>query len=38
MNIGVAGVGRIGSMHATNLAALDEIDQLLLFDPAPGRA
>ncbi|WP_145736674.1 Gfo/Idh/MocA family protein [Saccharopolyspora dendranthemae] len=38
MKIGVAGVGRIGSMHATNLAALDEIDQLLLFDPAPGRA
>ncbi|SFS71558.1 Gfo/Idh/MocA family oxidoreductase [Saccharopolyspora flava] len=38
MKIGVAGVGRIGSMHATNLAALDDVDQLLLFDPAPGRA
>ncbi|GAA2786538.1 Gfo/Idh/MocA family protein [Saccharopolyspora taberi] len=38
MKIGVAGVGRIGSMHAANLAALDEVDRLVLFDPAPGRA
>ncbi|GAB3300576.1 Gfo/Idh/MocA family protein [Parasphingorhabdus pacifica] len=38
MKIGVAGVGRIGSMHATNLTALDEVEQLLLFDPQPGKA
>jgi myo-inositol 2-dehydrogenase / D-chiro-inositol 1-dehydrogenase len=38
MRIGVAGVGRIGTMHATNLATLDEVDEVLLFDPLPGRA
>ncbi|WP_433266332.1 Gfo/Idh/MocA family protein [Actinosynnema sp. CS-041913] len=38
MRIGVAGVGRIGTMHATNLAALDQVDEVLLFDPAPDRA
>ncbi|GGP80997.1 Gfo/Idh/MocA family protein [Saccharothrix coeruleofusca] len=38
MRIGVAGVGRIGTMHATNLAGLPEVDEVLLFDPAPGRA
>ncbi|OKI39167.1 oxidoreductase [Saccharothrix sp. CB00851] len=38
MRIGVAGVGRIGTMHATNLASLDEVDEVLLFDPVPGRA
>ncbi len=38
MRIGVAGVGRIGTMHATNLAALDRVDEVLLFDPVPGRA
>lgn len=38
MRIGVAGVGRIGTMHATNLAALDAVDEVLLFDPVPGRA
>jgi myo-inositol 2-dehydrogenase/D-chiro-inositol 1-dehydrogenase len=38
MRIGVAGVGRIGAMHATNLATLDTVDQVLLFDPVPGRA
>jgi len=38
MRIGVAGVGRIGTMHATNLAALDQVDEVLLFDPVPGRA
>ena len=25
-------------MHATNLAALDRVDEVLLFDPVPGRA
>ena len=38
MRIGVAGVGRIGTMHATNLAALDAVGTVLLFDPIPGRA
>lgn len=38
MRIGVAGVGRIGTMHATHLAALDRIDHVLLFDPVAGRA
>lgn len=38
MRIGVIGVGRIGTMHATNLAALDAVDQVLLYDPVPGRA
>ena len=38
MRIGVAGVGRIGTMHAAHLASLDKVDQVLLFDPVPGRA
>src|ERR1044072_6422124 len=38
MRIGVAGVGRIGTMHAGNLAALDAVDAVVLFDPVPGRA
>lgn len=38
MRIGVAGVGRIGTMHATNLAALSQVEEVLLFDPVPGRA
>ena len=38
MRIGVAGVGRIGTMHAANLAALPQVDEVLLFDPVPGRA
>ncbi|MFL6140924.1 MAG: Gfo/Idh/MocA family oxidoreductase [Labedaea sp.] len=38
MRIGVAGVGRIGSMHATNLSGLAAVDEVLLFDPVPGRA
>ncbi|GAA0503889.1 dehydrogenase [Saccharopolyspora subtropica] len=38
MRIGVAGVGRIGAMHAANLAELADVEQVLLFDPAPGRA
>ncbi|GAA2784437.1 Gfo/Idh/MocA family protein [Crossiella cryophila] len=38
MRIGVAGVGRIGTMHATNLATLPSIDEVVLFDPVPGRA
>jgi myo-inositol 2-dehydrogenase/D-chiro-inositol 1-dehydrogenase len=38
MRIGVAGVGRIGTMHATNLASLDAVDEVLLYDPIDGRA
>lgn len=38
MRIGVAGAGRIGSMHATNLASLEQVDHVLLHDPLPGRA
>lgn len=38
MRIGVAGVGRIGTMHAANLATLAQVDEVLLFDPVPGRA
>lgn len=38
MRIGVAGVGRVGAMHAANLAALPEVDKVVLFDAAAGRA
>ncbi|MGC0417026.1 Gfo/Idh/MocA family protein [Embleya sp. AB8] len=38
MRIGVAGVGRIGAMHARNLTALETVDELVLFDPQPERA
>jgi myo-inositol 2-dehydrogenase/D-chiro-inositol 1-dehydrogenase len=38
MRIGIIGVGRIGAMHARNFALLSEVDQLLLFDSADGRA
>lgn len=38
MRIGVAGVGRIGTMHAAHLAELTYVDEVLLYDPLPGRA
>ncbi len=38
MRIGVAGVGRIGTMHATNLASLEQVEELFLFDVVEGRA
>jgi myo-inositol 2-dehydrogenase / D-chiro-inositol 1-dehydrogenase len=38
MRIGVAGVGRIGTMHAANLTALPQVDEVVLYDPVPGRA
>lgn len=38
MRIGVAGVGRIGQMHALNLARLETVDEVLLFDSVAGRA
>jgi myo-inositol 2-dehydrogenase/D-chiro-inositol 1-dehydrogenase len=38
MRIGVAGVGRIGAMHAANLAALGGVDEVVLADGLAGRA
>jgi myo-inositol 2-dehydrogenase/D-chiro-inositol 1-dehydrogenase len=38
MRIGVAGVGRIGTMHATNLASLATVDQVVVADGVEGRA
>jgi myo-inositol 2-dehydrogenase/D-chiro-inositol 1-dehydrogenase len=38
MRIGVAGVGRIGTMHAAHLASLDPVDEVVLYDPVDGRA
>jgi myo-inositol 2-dehydrogenase/D-chiro-inositol 1-dehydrogenase len=38
MRIGVAGVGRIGAMHAANLISLPQVDEVVLYDPVPGRA
>lgn len=38
MRIGVAGVGRIGTMHAAHLASLPAVDEVLLHDPIDGRA
>lgn len=38
MRIGVVGVGRIGAMHAANLASLDTVEKVLLFDPVVERA
>jgi len=38
MRIGITGVGRIGLMHATNVAATPGVTELVLHDPVPGRA
>lgn len=38
MRIAVTGAGRIGSMHAANLAATPAVTEVLLHDPVPGRA
>lgn len=38
MRIAVAGVGRIGVMHARNLAATPGVSEVVVQDPAPGRA
>lgn len=38
MRIGVAGVGRIGAMHAANLAAVPAVRELAVFDPDAARA
>jgi myo-inositol 2-dehydrogenase/D-chiro-inositol 1-dehydrogenase len=38
MRIGVAGVGRVGAMHAANLASLPQVSKVVLFDPVAERA
>jgi myo-inositol 2-dehydrogenase/D-chiro-inositol 1-dehydrogenase len=38
MRIGLAGAGRIGAFHASTLAALDEVDQVVLTDVFPAGA
>ncbi|WP_414170782.1 Gfo/Idh/MocA family oxidoreductase [Streptoverticillium reticulum] len=38
MRVGLLGAGRIGSFHAAVLAALDEVDELLVGDADAGRA
>ena len=35
MRIGLIGLGRIGTYHAANLVALDEVDQLVVTDAVP---
>lgn len=35
MRIGLAGAGRIGAFHASTLAALDEVEQVVLTDAIP---
>lgn len=38
MRIGLAGVGRIGVLHAETLRSLPEVDTLVVADAVPGRA
>lgn len=38
MRIGLLGAGRIGMMHADVLSAIDDVDELLIGDPAEGTA
>jgi myo-inositol 2-dehydrogenase/D-chiro-inositol 1-dehydrogenase len=38
MRVGVIGAGRIGTMHATHFAALEQVEEVLLFDVVEGRA
>jgi len=38
MRVGLTGVGRIGQLHATNLAATAGVTEIVLHDPVPGRA
>ena len=35
MKIGLIGLGRIGTYHAANLVALDDVDQLVVTDAVP---
>lgn len=38
MRIGLAGVGRIGVLHASTLAALDGVEEIVVTDVVPGTA
>lgn len=38
MRVGLFGAGRIGSLHAGNLAANDRVTEFLVYDPAADRA
>ena len=38
MRIGLAGTGRIGAFHASTLAALDEVTEVVVTDALPGTA
>ena len=38
MRIGIAGVGRIGIMHARNVSATPGVTEVILLDAVPGRA
>ena len=38
MRIGLAGVGRIGAFHASTLAALEDVEQVVLADAVPAQA
>lgn len=38
MLLGLIGAGRIGAYHAGVLMALDAVDDMLIYDPVPGRA
>ena len=33
MRIAVLGAGRMGAVHATNLVALDDVDEVVVADP-----
>ena len=38
MRIGLAGAGRIGAFHASTLAALDDVEQIVVADAFPAQA
>ncbi|SDS90747.1 Gfo/Idh/MocA family protein [Microlunatus soli] len=38
MRIGLVGTGRIGAFHASTLAGLDQVDEVVLTDAVPGAA
>ena len=38
MRIGLAGTGRIGAFHASTLAALDDVEQIVVADAFPDGA
>src|SRR5215217_1962897 len=38
MRIGLAGAGRIGAFHASTLAAIDEVEHIVVADAVPAQA